>query len=179
MGLVPLWQELLKVDPQYAQKISCNDRQRIQRALEVYRSTGRPLSSFPPPDEPRSPYRFLLIGLDRDRNELYQRINTRVEQMFEQGLEEEVRNLVAQGANARYQSMKAIGYREFFHPEKGSFHTGPQVLAEIQKDTRRYAKRQLTFFRSLKEVCWFHPSQRDKIRERIESFSKKSDPPLT
>lgn len=178
-GLDSLWKELLEADPLYAKKISCNDRQRIQRALEVFRSTGRPLSSFPPSEEPRAQYRFLLIGLDRDRKELYERINRRVEQMFELGLEEEVKSLISQGADARCQSMKAIGYREFFSPENGSFRSGSDVLAEIQKDTRRYAKRQLTFFRSLKEVHWFHPSDKDKIQERIESFLKKSDPPLT
>lgn len=178
-GLESLWKELQKADPLYAEKISCNDKQRIQRALEVHRSTGRPLSSFPPPEEPRSCYRFLLIGLDRDRKELYGRIEKRVEWMFEQGLEKEVEELVSRGARFDFQSMKAIGYREFFDPQSGRFRKGPDVMAEIQKDTRRYAKRQLTFFRSMKNVCWFHPDEKDRISERIESFLKKSDAPLT
>lgn len=178
-GLALLWEELRKVDPTYAGKISCNDKQRIQRALEVYHSTGRPLSSFPPPDIPRKNYRFLLIGLDRDRKELYARIDKRVEWMFEQGLEKELEELVAQGAVADYQSMKAIGYREFFDPVSGAFRKEHSIMAEIQKDTRHYAKRQLTFFRSLKNVCWFHPDDKDAIEERIESFLKISDPPLT
>jgi len=178
-GLDPLWQELKQCDSVYAAKIASRDRQRIIRALEVFYTTGKPLSSFTPPDKARDQYRFLVIGLNRPRPELYERINQRVEQMFDRGLTEEVRALVDQGATAEDPAMKAIGYREFFDSQTGEFRVNDQVMAEIQKDTRRYAKRQMTFFRSLPDVTWFSPEKGPEINHFIESFLKNPSFPLT
>lgn len=169
-GLEPLWKELQTVDPRYASKIASRDRQRILRALEVYRCTGKPLSSFAPPDKPRENYRFLSIGLQRPREELYSRINKRVERMIEQGLEQEVQQLHRDGARRDFPSMKAIGYREFF-PEKGEgLLPAAQIMPKIQQNTRRYAKRQMTFFRSMPEVQWYNPDKIDDLATRIEEF---------
>jgi tRNA dimethylallyltransferase len=177
-GLPSLWQELLRVDPAYGKIISCNDSQRILRALEVYRSTGRPLSSFKVPNIPSSTYDFLIIGLKRDRAELYERINLRVRWMFQQGLEEEVFGLVNRGYSLESPGMKAIGYREFFDAD-GQFRSGEEVLREIQMNTRRYAKRQMTFFKSLPAVHWFHPDDKDNLEQLIERFLMDPSPPLT
>lgn len=169
-GLDSLWQELLLVDPQYASTIASRDSQRIIRALEIYQHSGKPVSSFKLPDSPRSQYRFLVLGLQRPREELYERINRRVEIMMDQGLEEELHRLVELGASVETVAMKAIGYREFF-AENGDLLPGSQVIELIQRNTRRYAKRQMTFFRSLPGVVWFNP-EKDKalLKKRIKEF---------
>lgn len=160
-GLERLLEELRQADPVSAQRIHQNDTYRLIRALEVYRMTGRPLSSFPVSgaagltgEGERPPYRFLLIGIRRDREVLYQRINRRTHEMFLQGLPEEVAGLVDQGYNRDDPGMRAIGYKEFFL-ENGQLATDlTPVEALVARNSRRYAKRQITFFASLPDVHW-------------------------
>lgn len=160
-GLSSLYAELNRLDPLAGEGISPRDTYRILRGLEVYYATGRPLSSFPVPKNPRLNRPYRLIGLMRDREELYKRIDVRVEEMFHQGLPEEVARLISCGYGEQDPGMRGIGYREFFQLGRLGCLTLSQVKAQIQKDSRRYAKRQITFFKSLPDVQWIHP---DSIR---------------
>lgn len=156
-GLPHLYEELKRVDPVAGERISPRDTYRILRALEVYHATGRPLSAFPVPKTPRLDRPYLLIGLQRDREDLYQRIDARVEEMFRQGLPEEVARLMASGYREEDPGMRGIGYREFFRLGRLGCLTLSQIKMEIQKNSRRYAKRQITFFKSLPGVRWIDP----------------------
>ncbi len=169
-GLSSLWEDLCACDPAYAEKIHPHDRMRIIRALEVYRLTGQPLSSCGQGDRFREGYEYCLIGLEREREELFERIDRRVDLMFREGLVEEVRRLKAQGAGEDDPGMNAIGYREFFEMERLGCMTLADTAERIRRNSRRYAKRQLTFFRTLPGVTWFRPGESDKIRGHIESF---------
>ncbi|MCK5736395.1 MAG: tRNA (adenosine(37)-N6)-dimethylallyltransferase MiaA [Spirochaetaceae bacterium] len=146
---------LRQVDPVSSERIGKGDRYRMLRAMEVYNQTGRPLSSFRIPKTPRDDYMVLSIGLMRERKELYQRINQRVDQMFLAGLPAEVASLRDNGAVMDDPGMKAIGYREWF-PKVGDPPLDENRVKElIARNTRRYAKRQITFFSSLPDVHWF------------------------
>jgi len=154
-GAASLMEELRGADPVSAERIHINDVYRLLRALEVYRLTGRPLSFFA-----ASPKKvtdtFLLIGLRRSREELYRRINARTAAMFSAGLPAEVERLFQAGYTPSDPGLKAIGYREFFVEENGwrlsCDMAGVQAL--IAQNSRRYAKRQVTFFASLPDVKW-------------------------
>lgn len=173
-GAGALHAELATVDPLSAGRISANDEYRLLRALEVVRMTGRPLSGFAPPSEVRSGFTFLVIGLERNRDDLTARIERRVERMFAQGLVEEVRSLLSSGCSFGDPGMRGIGYREL----AGRLDGGEAALAEardlIVRDTRRYAKRQMTFFRSLPLVQWHNAEELDAIRERVAQFVESS-----
>lgn len=150
-GLSALRRELELVDPASAARIAPADAYRTARALEVFRCSGKPLSSFVPPSEPRRRWDILALGLDRPRPELYARIDARVDAMLKAGLEAEVRSLVAAGYGPLAPGMRAIGYAEFLAGEGDV----SRVADLIKLHTRRYAKRQLTFMRSLPGVRWF------------------------
>ncbi|MCX7786215.1 MAG: tRNA (adenosine(37)-N6)-dimethylallyltransferase MiaA [Spirochaetes bacterium] len=164
-GLPRLYEELKRIDPVAGERISPRDTYRILRALEVYYSTGRALSSYAVPVSPRLGRSYRLIGLIRDRKELYQRIDARVEEMFKQGLPEEVARLIALGYGEEDPGMRGIGYREFFQLGKEGCLTLSQVKTEIQKNSRRYAKRQITFFKSLPGVQWLHPNSIRSLKD--------------
>jgi len=160
-GAASLMEELAKADPVSAGRIHINDEYRLLRALEVYRLAGRPLSSFSSPWNPipekeiDSSFRFLLIGLRRSREELYSRINARTAAMFSAGLPGEVKRLYEAGYTPADPGLRAIGYREFFVEESdGSWHLSEDtagVEALVAQNSRRYAKRQITFFASVQE----------------------------
>lgn len=165
---------LNEIDPKSALRIGAKDRYRMLRALEVHAQTNRLLSDFQVPSHPRQDYRTLIIGLHRDRKELYRRINDRVKRMIDAGLEAEVAALCSRGAGLEHPGMKGIGYREWFTQRS------PQAIAElIARNTRHYAKRQITFFSSLAGVHWFDaakPLVVSVLRQTIADFLKrKSD----
>lgn len=164
------YQSLLAVDPESAARISPQDVYRIRRALEVYRTTGRKLSSFPVPSVRRDLYDMLLIGLDRPRDDLYRRIEQRVEKMFEQGLVAEVASLLSAGYGEESPGMQGIGYREFLDMRKTGCATLTDVRDQIVGNTRRYAKRQLTFFKRFNGCLWFHPEETGIIEKSIRGF---------
>lgn len=164
--------ELAAGDPGSAARIHANDLYRLTRAVEILRGTGRPMADFAASVSPRSCYDFLLVELSRPREELWRRIDRRVDAMFARGLAAEVEALAARGYGPSDPGMKAIGYREFFvnpipvagrtdeGPERGSAGAAPglrelsaagleAIAGEIKLDTRHYAKRQETFFRGL------------------------------
>lgn len=137
---------LKEKDPQSAEKLHENDVKRVIRALEIYEVTGRPKSQQNDENIPR--FDFTAVSIDYPREELYDRINLRVEQMFETGLVEEVKTLMAQGVSASSQCMQGIGYKEVAEGlEKGS--SIEEIKELIKKNTRNYAKRQITFFKRM------------------------------
>ncbi len=155
LGLAAMQAELAAIDPEAARRIPLADRKRILRALEVYYETGETLTehdrrtrALPPRFSP------LWIGLDfESRAELYSRIDRRVEQMVEQGLLEEIRSLLRSGVPARCTAMQAIGYKEFVDVLGGSAAL-PEAIARVQQSSRRYAKRQRTWFRRNSQMHW-------------------------
>ncbi len=166
-GPAALRAELEAVDPVSAARIAPADLYRTTRALEVYRCSGRPLSGYEPPTEPRPRWDCLVVGLDRPREELYARIGARVDAMLASGLEREADALIAAGYGRDAPGMKAIGYAEFLDAP-----TGPDgrrdvraVADAIKLHTRRYAKRQLTFMRAIPGVRWFGADDYDGVAD--------------
>ena len=161
-GASALMKELAAVDPVSAERIHVNDEYRLLRALEVYRSCGKPLSFFKTGAElensPSERFNFTITGLSRPREELYRRINNRCAQMFKQGLPDEVRTLYEKGYTPNDPGLRAIGYREFFIEDgNGGWRLSEDmegVQALIAQNSRRYAKRQITFFAGIPNVNW-------------------------
>jgi tRNA dimethylallyltransferase len=165
-GAAALRAELAEVDPLSAARIHANDLYRLTRAVEITRLTGRPLADFAAPLAPRSAFRFAVIGVERPREELAARIGARVDAMMAAGLAEEAAALRRAGYGADAPGMRAIGYREFFEAADG----GPNRIAEaIKGDTRRYAKRQMTFFRGLPGIEWMPPDP-DALASRLRAI---------
>jgi len=164
-----LFAELSRVDPESTARINPNDRYRILRALEVIHTSGRPLSAYTVPDSLRTDYRMLLLGLFREKKELDMRINTRVERMFERGLLAEIRDLIRRSYTESDPGMRGIGYREFFRMQKNCTIL-EQVKEEIKHNSRKYAKRQMTFFKSLPGVRWIQADDFTAIEQSIHEF---------
>ena len=169
-GIEHLYERLKKVDPLSAEKIHPHDEKRIIRALEVYLTTGRPISNQKrKPVEERISLKTLLIGLMMNRQRLYARIEERVDKMIEKGLEEEVRNLLKQGYKPDLVSMQGLGYRHMIKYIKGQY-TKEEMVESLKRDTRRFAKRQLTLFRRDQGIKWINRedfSQEEEIVEKI------------
>lgn len=154
IGEKALWDELHGIDPQAAAKIPYQNAQRTIRALEVMELTGKLFSEQSSHQNQESSYAELVLVLDRPRSELYDRINARVDQMLNGGLEQEVKTLYDRVAGQRVASSKGIGYKEWWPYFEGSIGLN-EVAEAIKQNSRRYAKRQLTWFRNrLKETQW-------------------------
>ncbi|RME46449.1 MAG: tRNA (adenosine(37)-N6)-dimethylallyltransferase MiaA, partial [Deltaproteobacteria bacterium] len=171
LGTTVLHERLRRIDPQRAAEIHPNDRYRIVRALEIHATSGLPPSELyarhrasPPPSWPR-----LVIGLDRPRDELYRRIDERVERMIEGGLVAEVAGLLSGGLSPEAPGLRALGYRQIVAHLRGECSLS-EAVASIQRETRRFAKRQLTWFRKDPEIVWFHPEAVDAIEGAVASF---------
>lgn len=152
-GLQSVYEYLRRVDPESAERIHPNDEQRIVRALEVYEIAGRPMSSFFAEKPEPAPFASVWIGLERDREELYQRINRRVEEMFHAGLVDEVRGLLERGYSPSLNALRTVGYREVIEHLQGHYDLERAVYL-VKRNTRRYAKRQLTWFRKERRIQW-------------------------
>ena len=161
-GLNVLYAELQKINPERAEQISANDQKRIIRALEIEK-----FSSSSPHKKPNTSD-FIVIGLSLDREKLYERINARVDRMVECGLVEEVKALYDLGLNEDFQSMKGIGYKELFPYFRGESSL-EDCIKVIKQHSRNFAKRQLTWFRSMSYIKWFENSELDEIEEYIRS----------
>ena len=170
LGLDALYQRLQEVDPVSAARIHSNDTYRIIRALEVHQVTGKPISHHQRVHGFRDfRHRTLKIGLTANRNILYDRINGRVDVMLASGLLEEVKWLLDQGYPSTLKSMRSIGYRHVSDHLEGRT-SWDETVRLFKRDTRRYAKRQLTWFGADPEIEWFEPGQRDDICKEIDSF---------
>ena len=171
-----LYAQLLKEDPVSAQKIHPNNRQRVLRALSILRRTGRTKSETEAAQKHEPVYDFYIAGCTMERGVLYERINQRVEKMFADGLEEEVRTLIRQGYTFADPGMKGIGYREFEPYLNGSCSL-EEVKAGIQKHSRNYAKRQYTWLNHQMPVHWFvsnDPEDRKRAEAEILAWKEKS-----
>lgn len=170
-GLSSLYKRLERVDSSATSWIHPNDRQRIIRALEVYELTGKPISEWHKQHSFReSAFSTLKIGLDRLRAELYDRINQRCDQMIDAGLVHEVKGLFEKGYSRELTSLRSVGYRHIglFLAGRMSFDEAVQLM---KRDTRRLAKRQLTWLRRDEAIRWFHPErQRQEIHRAVQSF---------
>lgn len=173
-GAETLREELRKADEVSWQRIKPADTYRILRALEVYHTSGKPLSSFTLSSDPRKEYRFFLIGLIRDREVLYDRINKRVDMMFDSGLPEEYKMLRKMGYNASSPGLSAIGYSEFSLMEKYGTFTLSEIKELIKQNSRNYAKRQITFFKALDNVRWTDPGNWENIEKEILIFLEQN-----
>jgi tRNA dimethylallyltransferase len=169
-GLAALYQRLLAIDPTASSSIHPNDRQRTIRALEVFQLTGKPLSHWQREHAfQEQPYEVLHIGLNRERDELYDLINRRSERMIEDGLLKEMQKLVAKGYGLDLKPLRSLGYRQMGQVLRGVQPLG-DALDEMKQETRRLAKRQLTWFRGDPDIVWYHPDQRREIFESAKRF---------
>jgi tRNA dimethylallyltransferase len=169
-GLGALHGRLNDLDPESAAKIHPKDRVRITRALEIIQLTGRRFSDLSREHGFRdSPFRSLKLCLDVEREELYRRINERTLAMIEAGLARETEELLRKGYSPDLKPMKAIGYRHMVQHLEGKCSL-EEAVETLQRDTRRYAKRQLTWFRSDPEVKWIRPADFDLALEMARSF---------
>ena len=147
---------LSEIDPETAEKYHPNNLRRVIRAIEFYRMTGQTISSHAK-EEKKSPYNYIYFCIDWDREALYERINRRVDIMIEQGLADEVSSLLKAGFDRNCTAMQGIGYKEFFAYFDG-LKTLEDTIEEIKMNSRRYAKRQLTWFRRNKNIDWLSAS---------------------
>lgn len=157
--------ELRRIDPISAERIHINDTKRIIRALEIYHETGKPMSYYYKNfRKPNSKYNIAMVGLTIDRANLYKRINYRIDKMIELGLVNEVKNLLKMGYSSDLVSMQGLGYKEIIAYLKGEC-TLEEAINILKRDTRRFAKRQLTWFRRDNRIHWVN----------LEEFSNKNE----
>lgn len=153
---------LRKVDSETAARLHPNDKKRVIRALEIYKLTGRTMADHRQDFKNKErPYRFVIIGLNMDRKKLYNRIDTRVDSMIEAGLVKEVEGLLNRGYKKELTSMQGLGYKQIINYLEGNY-TLDTAIEEIKKLTRRYAKRQLTWFRQTEGIDWINLDEIDK-----------------
>jgi tRNA dimethylallyltransferase len=165
-----LYERLSRCDPDAAARIKPNDSYRIVRALEIYQLTGKTISAYH--HEHRfqdKPFRVLKIGLNMDRELLYDRINQRVDAMIAAGLVDEVKELLGRGYAPDLKAMQSIGYRHMvdFLKNRLSWH---EAVRTLKRDTRRFAKRQLTWFKADSDIAWYTPGQLSDISRSIKKF---------
>jgi tRNA dimethylallyltransferase len=165
---------LMRLDPVAAARIAARDKPKIIRALEVRLETGKALSQHlqESPRQPLAGFEINFVGLNPPREELYRRIDERVRRMLEAGLAEEVRSLLAGGIPPSAKPFEAIGYRHVI-ADLDSCSPQQETIRIIQRDTRRYAKRQMTWFRKQADVIWFDgPGDSDEIKKKVYQFVK-------
>ena len=162
-GLEALGEELRERDPEFYEQVDLKNQARVVRALEVCIASGRPYSSFRTGERRKRNFDIIKIGVDMPREVLYERIDRRVDIMMEQGLEQEARSV----SHLRHlNSLQTVGYREMFDYFDG-ITTREEAIELIKRNSRRYAKRQLTWFRRDEEIAWFNPKESEKIVEYI------------
>ena len=165
-----LYERLKKVDPVTAGKVHINDTYRIVRALEVYEASGTPISDFQRRHGfQKSKLTPLKFGLYMEREQLYDRIDERVEMMIHAGLLDEVKHLRDVGYGSELKSMQSIGYRHILDFLDGRLDW-PETIRTLKRDTRRYAKRQMTWFKADREVVWVNPVVSKDVENRIRKF---------
>ena len=168
-GIAGLRMELRMVDPDYYGKVDLHNPRRILRALEITASTGKPYSSFLTATVRERDFRMIRAGLNRERGELYHRIDMRVNSMISAGLEEEARSLLKyRGLNA----LNTVGYRELFRWFDGEISREEAIIL-IRRNTRRYARKQLTWWNREGDINWFDASENEMIFNWIESCLEK------
>ncbi len=163
-GIESLRRQLKFLDPEYYSKVDLKNHKRILKALEISIMTGQPYSSFLTRQPKVRNFQILKIGLNRERRELYEIIDQRVDSMVRSGLVEEAKNLFAY---CKINTLNSVGYKELFEHFEGK-HTLEEAIRLIKRNSRRYAKRQLSWFSRDKEITWFHPNDTEEIIHLIE-----------
>ena len=167
-GLEALQQRLLEIDPEYYHIVDLNNPKRLLHAVEIYQMTGMPFTSFRKKTVKERPFRIIKIGINQDRKVLYDRINQRVLRMMDAGLLEEAKTVYLY---RHLNSLNTVGYKELFLHLDGDI-TLDEAVDLIQRNTRKYARKQLTWFRRDQQICWFEPEQ---IQEMISYIDQKMD----
>ncbi len=165
-GIAPLVDRLKTIDSQYYHQVDRNNPQRVMRALEVYEATGKPYSLFRKGSAKTRPFNIIKIGLEREREELYKRINLRVDMMIDQGLFEEAKSLYPYKSN---NALQTVGYKEVYGYLDGEYDK-QEAIRLLKRNSRRYAKRQMTWFGKDEEIRWFHPEEERKITSYLKSL---------
>ena len=164
-GLEPLVARLKELDPAHYEVVEKANPQRVLRALEVTISSGKPYSSFLAVSKTKRPFKIIKIGVDMERKVMYERINTRVDLMLEDGLESEARTLLP---NRELNSLQTVGYRELFDYFDGNC-TFEEAVSLIKRNSRRYAKRQITWFKRDSQITWVDPIDLNNIFQSIDN----------
>lgn len=171
-GIVYLQNQLKKLDPVYYEKVDIHNTHRVMRALEICISTNKPYSSFITQPKKKRPFKIIKIGITAERPIIYDRINQRVDIMVEEGLLTEVKSLYPY---KELNALNTVGYKEIFNYMDGIWDL-EFAISEIKKNTRRFAKRQLTWFRKDKEIHWFdYETSKEHIIETIQNFSQNKN----
>ncbi|MDI6785901.1 MAG: tRNA (adenosine(37)-N6)-dimethylallyltransferase MiaA [bacterium] len=166
-SLPELYYKLQEIDKETASKLSSYDKVRIVRALEVFYLSGEKVSALRKYKTIKSNYNTIGIGLNIERDLLYQKINNRVDRMFKEGFVQEVKNLLNMGYHENLSSMKSLGYKQVVKYLKGETDLEGTKLS-MKKETRNYAKRQITWFKNKEKLEWFEPKEVDKIIKIIK-----------
>lgn len=165
-GLEALVEELKRLDPEHYELVDRQNPRRVVHALEICHMTGKTYTSFRTSQKKQRPFIIIKIGLNREREELYQRINQRVDQMMEEGLLEEARTMLPyREANA----LNTVGYKELFNYFDGVWDLS-EAVERIKGNTRRYARKQLTWFKRDTQMRWFHPDDQELMMNYISQY---------
>lgn len=165
-GLEALVEELRQLDPEHWAIVDKHNPRRVIHALEICHMTGKTYTSFRTNSVKQRPFRIVKIGLNREREELYERINLRVLQMMELGLEQEARSMYTL---RHLNALNTVGYKELFQHFDGGIPL-EEAVRQIQSNTRRYMRKQLTWFKRDEEIRWFHPDKIKEILNYVDSF---------
>lgn len=169
-GLEQLCAELRLLDPEYYRIVDLKNPKRVIHALEICYMTGRTYTSFRTQQKKERPFRIIKIGLTRDREELYDRINRRVDMMMEEGLLEEVRSVLPY---RQLNSLNTVGYKEIFNYLDGTWEL-PFAIEKIKQNSRIYSRKQMTWFKRDEEIQWFHPDQEEEIMQMLQNMGYHS-----
>ena len=164
-GLESLCNELKRLDPIHYEQVDLKNHKRVIHALEICYMTGKPYSELRTHSNKQRPFRILKIGLTRDREELYERINRRVEQMISEGLESEARSVYP---HREFNSLNTVGYKEMFAYISGEWSL-EKAIEKIKRNTRVYSRKQMTWFKRDPQITWFSPEQESEIMTFIKN----------
>ena len=165
-GLEKLVEELRRIDPEHYEVVDRQNPRRVVHALEICHMTGQTYTSFRKAEKKQRPFEIIKIGLNREREELYNRINSRVDSMMEQGLLKEAEEMLPyRQANA----LNTVGYKELFSYFDGIWELN-EAVERIKGNTRRYARKQLTWFKRDQQMKWFHPDEQEQIMKYISEY---------
>lgn len=167
-GLEALVAELGRLDPEHYDIVDRQNPRRVVHALEICHMTGRTYTSFRKAVKKQRPFNIIKIGLNREREELYNRINARVDKMMEEGLLDEVKRM---NAYRHLNALNTVGYKELFNYYDGVW-TLDEAVERIKGNTRRYARKQLTWFKRDEQIRWFHPTNQELINKTIFEYEE-------
>lgn len=170
-GLPALVEELKRLDPEYCQIVDRNNPRRVVHALEICHMTGRTYTSFRTNSVKQRPFQIVKIGLNRPREEMYDRINKRVLQMVDEGLIDEALKVYSK---RDLNALNTVGFKEMFNYLDGLV-TLQETIKQIQSNTRQYMRKQLTWFKKDNTITWFNPEETDKINDYIDANLRKRD----